>query len=574
MAAAFFSSSASTVESLACWTAEYWLGDSKALLTPDRNLGVEDASLVADTDAGTIESGTDGGALTDAGSTDSVASSADTLYDKVALLDRLCICGLEPIEALDVVEKHAHLVEAEGVLSFILARYRDNLLMSSTKRNSPPPKGIGFALWRSYDAWRHAHKDESLEAGDVAEWLENYLAGLPSQRAHTRSTHFSTGVNQLTDAQPTTTIPGPASAKGQVLLIGVPRASESWSPKELGDFLHDAGLHGPSGGRKRWFHGCHGQRADSILSSGIANTATTGTHDLSREPGLYLHEYFSLADKHARQRTVAAALPPAHASPCVLIFDLLEETMMKQDHEILDDMAEAQRLLFASRNRNGPTSDDPSRKLLLPSDESANSRERAPSRRRGEAAVATQDSSEDTIAHHVKLFRDGPNRGVPPFAAGKEVPELRALMKATADARKDKVWLFGPTRQNHTWSIPRMTLHSLSQRDLNMWLEVLSESDEELKSEQQGKDGAAAADAVPRVSQAQALGLVVDPQHCWARTRMRGLSADNGPTYTGQLMFHVEVDQASNMLEQNLVAILVMRDVALPNEGQDCQRSK
>lgn len=585
VAAEFFAATAVLDGTKAYWTAAYWTGSDDS-----KPLGSEEAEL----------------------------------------LDGLCLLGVAPKTALEIVRTKSDCLQAVGLFEFVVARFKDNLLVDSfdsgvsegkakkmqkkmkkkqaaaaaqktkeaaatghgdgegdgdddmealpsakwrsTRPWSTPglvPDGIGYALWHSYDCWRKCAQEQSVVVDEdmVETWLASYLAEVPLLRQTLAGEGVESVYNetlQLGNNSSAFYSPATGGPAGQepVLFINVPLDVSCWSLPKLAEHLTGAGLDSPRAGAKRWFHACYGDRVVQLLDEGIIRAATTRKHDLSRMPVLYMHEFYKLAERHAPG--VSAGFEAPRGLFSIIVFDILDETLLKRPHRIPQTLEEARCLIFAAHSKDGLSG------LLQTEKKISEIHQRNVERRTRKASrnlLEQKASINNSIEANLRAFGQTDSTLV-----GGDLASLTRMLYKITDEYSQGVakldWLFAPMFTSHDWSVNAIKLKTLSARELDGWMseqvEATDDEDDEAGAEAEHVPAAAlagAADAAekgaaaePGQSPAQRLGLVCDPMTMWTINKLAKLRQDQGedPDFlVGQLAVHAAT--ATGSLVQSCV---------------------
>ena len=242
------------------------------------------------------------------------------------IVDALCRSGLAPrvVAKLDARERE-HLDQA-GVLRFILDRYAQYV-----KAPDITSRDMFTAAFReNFLGWLKLYDDESpVSEQDIDDW---FTAHVTTAAAMERDG----GVGQAEKAAGQSHRDGTfalleCNRKQRVRVVRFRSTDETSAITAASQALAASGLGALARGRKRWYHGCNGDKGCRVLDESVmTDGCTTGAQDVG-EDTFYLYETFDQAFHHAITREcpqkIAVGFPLT--APTVLVFDVDEEEMLR-----------------------------------------------------------------------------------------------------------------------------------------------------------------------------------------------------------------------------------------------------
>jgi hypothetical protein len=247
-------------------------------------------------------------------------------------VDAICRAGLAPgvVASLGALERE-HLDQA-GVLRFMLDRYAMYVKAADAEFAS---RDIFTAAFREkFLAWLTSSKEEGpVSEQDVDDWFTAHVTaaaalerGVPvgdavaaAHQSHRDGTFALLHCGRKQPVRVVTCRSTDGTERG-ALTGAIPAASRALAASGLGALAR---------GRKRWYHGCSGDKGCRVLDDSVrTDGCTIDAQDVGRET-FYLFETFEHAWHHAirRECNKKTAVGFPRDAPTVLVFDVDEAEM-------------------------------------------------------------------------------------------------------------------------------------------------------------------------------------------------------------------------------------------------------
>ena len=296
------------------------------------------------------------------------------------LVDRLCMCGLDPEHVRDMClddEARPEAGDATDILRLVMRELQGVELPDAGKAKFfDGNQNLGYGIKRAFWEWNEEHEQQHQRQptpDEIEAWFAAYVRVMleleHGDRGHSNVQQAVDGAVE-SPGEPQRLQFSPCSSAEQpsmheVVVLAFPGARDATYEELVADALRRDGAVRPREGMKRWYHSCQGQFALDVLHFGRIDATMSSSqysHDLGAGKSLYLYEQFKFAADHrsARVHPCNAVAYPANAR-AILVFETPESELLDFDeHLVLKSdstdggagFGHAKACMFACRNKH------------------------------------------------------------------------------------------------------------------------------------------------------------------------------------------------------------------------------